>query len=253
VQVPDPQNACPNFGTTDPNITCVALQPIPYIGEGVLTVSNGYGNYNAFTAKAEKRLSDGVEFISSYSWSHALSDACPALTPCAIFDPTNLKSDYANAEWDIRQNFATGFTYQLPVGKGRRFGAHLNPVLNPMLGGWALNGTLTLRGGIPTLPVWRTTDVRVCGIRAGLTSWLGRMRTPRLPEAAARQNGSTPARSRIPPLRQAATRLRSHTRSGKQHARCCAVQDLPHHRAMEHGIPARGVGGVLQLLKGKSQ
>ena len=142
-------NACPNFGTTNPNITCAALEPIPYIGEGVLTVSSGYGNYNAFTAKAEKRLSNGVEFISSYSWSHALSDACPALTPCAIFDPTNLRSDYANAEWDIRQSFTTGFTYQLPVGKGRQFGAHLNPVPDRMLGGWALNGILTLRGGIP--------------------------------------------------------------------------------------------------------
>ena len=71
-------NACPNLGTTNSNITCaVAPANSVHRGRAASFVSNGYGNYNAFTVKAEKRLSNGVEFISSYAWSHALSDACP--------------------------------------------------------------------------------------------------------------------------------------------------------------------------------
>ena len=31
-------------------------------------------------------------------------------------------SGYADALWDIRHNFTTGFTYELPVGKGRTLG-----------------------------------------------------------------------------------------------------------------------------------
>ena len=34
-------NACPNLGTTNSNITCQSLQPIPYIGQGSIVVSNG--------------------------------------------------------------------------------------------------------------------------------------------------------------------------------------------------------------------
>jgi outer membrane receptor protein involved in Fe transport len=142
-------NACSNMGTTNPNITCQSLQPIPYIGEGSIIDTNGWGNYNALTVKVEKRLSNGVEFISSYAWSHALTDVCPGLNGCAVFDPNNFMANYANAQWDLRQTFVTGFTYQLPVGMGRQFGSHMNPVLNQIVGGWGLNGILTLRGGIP--------------------------------------------------------------------------------------------------------
>jgi len=142
-------NACTNLGTTNSNITCQSLQPIPYIGEGSIMVSNGYGNYNALTVKVEKRLSNGLQFISSYAWSHALTDVCPGLNGCAVFDPNNYMVNYANAQWDLRQTFVTGFTYQLPIGKGRPLGTNMNAVLNQIVGGWGLNGILTLRGGIP--------------------------------------------------------------------------------------------------------
>lgn len=142
-------NACANMGTTNSNITCQSLQPIPYIGEGSVLVSNGWGNYNALTVKAEKRLSNGLEFISSYAWSHALTDVCPALSSCSVFNPNNYMANYANAEWDYRQTFVTGFTYQLPVGKGRALGSTMSSALNQVIGGWGLNGILTLRGGSP--------------------------------------------------------------------------------------------------------
>ncbi len=142
-------NACANLGTTNSNITCQSREPIPYIGQGSIMVSNGLGNYNGLTVKAEKRLSNGLEFISSYAWSHTLTDVCGGLAGCAVFDPNNYMANYANAQYDLRQTFVTGFTYQLPFGKGRHFGTNMNPVLNQMVGGWGLNGILTLRGGSP--------------------------------------------------------------------------------------------------------
>jgi hypothetical protein len=39
--------------------------------------------------------------------------------------------------------------WDLPYGRGRRFGANLNPVLNTFLGGWSLGGILTLTTGHP--------------------------------------------------------------------------------------------------------
>jgi len=142
-------NACPNLGTTNPNLTCNATRAIPYIGQGLMLYSNGYGNYQALTLKAEKRLSNGLQFISSFAWQHTLSDSCGGLSSCAIFDPYNYMAGYANAQYDIRATFVTGFTYQLPVGRGRALGSTMNPVLNQIVGGWGLNGILTLRGGIP--------------------------------------------------------------------------------------------------------
>ena len=142
-------NACLNLGTTNSSITCTSRQPIPYIGQGSIMLSNGYGNYNALTVKAEKRMSNGVEFISAYAWSHALTDVCPGLNSCSVFDPNNFMANYANAQWDYRQTFVTGFTYQLPIGKDKALGASMSSALNTLVGGWAVNGILTLRGGSP--------------------------------------------------------------------------------------------------------
>jgi hypothetical protein len=142
-------NACPNLGTANSAINCETLRPIPYIGKGVVTNTFGIARYNAFTAKLEKRMSGGVEFISSYTWSHTLTNAKTPLVDQAIQDPTNFSTAYANALWDIRHNFTTGFTYQLPLGKGRQFGAKMAPALNAIAGGWGLNGIVTIRTGVP--------------------------------------------------------------------------------------------------------
>ena len=60
-------------------------RPIPYIGVGSVTNSNAYANYNALTVKVEKRLSNGLQFITSYAWSHVMTDAClPLSNVCPI-------------------------------------------------------------------------------------------------------------------------------------------------------------------------
>jgi carboxypeptidase family protein/TonB-dependent receptor-like protein len=157
-------NACPDSGSAaaiaNPNAWCNANRPIANIGPGNIVDTFGRANYNALSVKVEKRLSYGLEFISAYTWSHTLSDACTPLT--APFgcgggfngyegapNPLNQNSGYANALWDIRDNFTTGFTYQLPLGKGRTYAANVNPVVDGVIGGWALGGILTIRTGVP--------------------------------------------------------------------------------------------------------
>ena len=163
----DTANACPNSGSAaaiaNPTAYCNASRPIPNIGPGRITNTNAFGNYNALTVKAEKHLSRGLEFISAYTWSHAFSDACTPLTyptGCSgpgsgglIYrgspDPLNQRSGYANALWDIRHNFTTAFTYELPVGSGKMFGSSMNHAVNTLVGGWAFGGLLTIRTGVP--------------------------------------------------------------------------------------------------------
>jgi len=143
-------NACANIGTTDSSITCEKRRLIPYIGSGTITDSFGYGNYHSLAAKLEKRMSAGLDFITSYTWGHAFSNAnTPLSGGTGAFDPLDFKSAYANALWDIRHNFTTGFTYEIPVGKGRQYASTLSSAANEILGGWALNGILSIRTGRP--------------------------------------------------------------------------------------------------------
>jgi hypothetical protein len=104
------------------------------------------------TAKLEKRLTNGLQFVSSYTLGHALANSGTTLSGSNgnfTKDPTNFNTSYANAAWDIRHNFTTAFNYDIPFGRGRKYGANLNPVVNALIGGWAANGILSLRSGQP--------------------------------------------------------------------------------------------------------
>ncbi len=145
-------NACPNYATTDPSITCNSLRPVPYIGGISGTASFGFGNYEGMTAKFEKRYSAGLQFLASYTYGHALADTGTTLSGSTGFgtlDPRNYSSSYSSAAWDIRHNFVSSFSYDLPFGKGKHWGGNMNRGVDALVGSWHLNGILTLHTGQP--------------------------------------------------------------------------------------------------------
>ena len=145
-------NPCPNYPTLNSSITCQDLRAYPDIGFISGTASFGYGNYKALTAKLEKHLSSGLQFITSYTLGHAMATSGTTLSGSNNFQTIsniNLSLNYSNAAWDIRNNFTTGFTYDLPFGRGKQFGGSLNRAVDTALGNWQINGILTLHSGQP--------------------------------------------------------------------------------------------------------
>lgn len=152
---------CPNLGTADTSgaFSCDATRIVrgpvgsAVIGSGLsMTSTFGYGNYSALSGKLEKRFSKGLQFLTSYVWSHALANSGTPLSGASGFgvpDPTNFASAYSSAAWDIRHSFTTAFVYELPFGQGKRFGSNLNHAADLIVGHWQTNGILTLRTGQP--------------------------------------------------------------------------------------------------------
>ena len=150
VQNPDP-NAAFNSASS------LALptdqrRPYPNIGGIAQTASFGYGNYAGMTAKWEKRFTDGLQYTASYTFGHALATSGTTLSGSAGLgskDPRNYSAAYSSASWDIRHNFVGNFIYDLPVGKGKKYANGMNGAANALLGGWQVNGILSLRTGAP--------------------------------------------------------------------------------------------------------
>jgi hypothetical protein len=146
------QNACPNLATTNSAISCNSLRPQPYIGGLSGTASFGYGNYAGLTTKLEKRFSSGLQFLAAYTYGHALANSGTTLSGSpgfAYIDNTNISSSYSSAAWDIRHNLVTSFVYDIPFGRGKKYGSSLNPVTSAVLANWQVNGILTLHTGNP--------------------------------------------------------------------------------------------------------
>jgi hypothetical protein len=104
------------------------------------------------TAKFDKRMSRGLQILTSYTYGHALANTGTTLSGSPGFGFPSLRdygSGYSSAAWDIRHNLTTAFTWDVPIGKGKAFLTNLPAAANYVLGNWQMNGLLTLRTGFP--------------------------------------------------------------------------------------------------------
>jgi hypothetical protein len=112
----------------------------------------GESMYNSLQAKLEQRLSYGLSFLASYTWSHAMDDAGnPGIGVGPPFRNSNLiplKDEFTNANYDIRHRFTFNGAYDLPFGKGRRY-MNQGGVFDYLVGGWSTSATWTAQTGIP--------------------------------------------------------------------------------------------------------
>jgi hypothetical protein len=147
----------PGSGMTGPKITADHLMlPFPQFS-GVSQPNPPWANsiYNAYQLKVEKRMSNGLAMLVTYTISKSIDDASVSTSTewlggfGQLRDPNNLKLERALSEWDIPQVFQFGYLYTLPVGKGRKWGSTWNPYVNAILGGWQTNGIWRFDNGQP--------------------------------------------------------------------------------------------------------
>ena len=104
-------------------------------------------NYNALQAKFEHRASNGLYGLVAYTYSKFFQfNQSPALGG-------NTGYEYALSPYDTPHNLALSGSYELPVGRGRRFLSDANGLVNNTLGGWQLQTIVVLRSGVPYTPV----------------------------------------------------------------------------------------------------
>ena len=93
----------PVFGTA-------ALHPNQSFNQINLIQSGANTNYNGLFVHLQKRLSAGLLFQGSYTWSHAIADNLGESG--SISDPTNLRRDFGNADNDLRHYFVGQWLYE---------------------------------------------------------------------------------------------------------------------------------------------
>jgi hypothetical protein len=129
---------------------------INYFGFGTNSI------YNAFVASLRRRSRGGFFYRVNYTYSKSLDEASQFTGnsnggfPNAL-DSNNLWLDRGRSDFDIGHVFTGVFSWELPVGKNRRF--NLEGPANAMLGGWQLSGTSRIYTGAP-LTV-RTADTEL--------------------------------------------------------------------------------------------
>jgi len=166
-------------------------RPYPAFGDIQWMENRVSSDYNSLQTRLEKRFSSGLSALVSYTWGRALTDAPDHISTSGggagidtgTFrepqDSYNLKADRGPAEFDVTHRFVASYIWELPFGRGRRFGNTWNPVTDLLLGGWQFSGIHALQSGLAlTATLGGSTVLNIGGERRARPNLVG---DPELP------------------------------------------------------------------------
>jgi Carboxypeptidase regulatory-like domain/TonB dependent receptor len=138
--------------SADPNAPLAPRRPFPAVDGSIDTLrSNTFSNYNSLQVHLEKRLSHGLQFQVSYTYSHALDDASSAslgsLNNGDFRDQRFPQLEYGNSDIDLRHHVVLAYAYELPFGRGKAFAGNASGFLNQVIGGWQVAGITSASTG----------------------------------------------------------------------------------------------------------
>lgn len=137
--------------------------PVPYAAfpfNIILNISDqGRIHYNSFLTKAEtKSARHGVYALVSYTYSRSFDNGLPdglgSNTGATYYPlPNFYKLDWALSQININNNFTGSVVYDLPFGKGKRFGSNWGPGMNTAFGNWQVTAIEHITSGFPVFVV----------------------------------------------------------------------------------------------------
>lgn len=154
---PDPRDAANdlhNNATFRGNAITAGLAPNffvlnPAVGSANILRAAAGSRYHSMQLEYRRRLSRGLLVNASYTFAHRI-----ATSLVTIHEPRFFVVD-DGVPHAVRLNW----TYELPVGRARRFGSNMGSVLDTLIGGWEVSGTSRMQ-----IQNFRAAGVRLVGM-----------------------------------------------------------------------------------------
>jgi outer membrane receptor protein involved in Fe transport len=126
--------------------TADVLSPNANIAEAVLVTNAATSSYNAAQIKFERRLSRGLQLLTSYTFSHSIDDASAGSEygnfANLLVPGLNTNANRGPSDFDIRNGFSAGLTYELLVPR-------VKPWADRLFRGWSVQSFVFARSAPP--------------------------------------------------------------------------------------------------------
>ncbi len=131
----------------------MSLQPFPDFGSFHNISAVAISDYNSLQATLQRHFTNGLGYLTTYTWSHSLDDSREPLPSNGEGGDKNynmfgLGVDYADSPFDVRQRFTFVGNYDLPFGMGRKYMTRPG-VFNLLAGGWSSSMIFNAQTGEP--------------------------------------------------------------------------------------------------------
>lgn len=136
------------------------LAGIGLLGDIQYQENNGVSNYHSLQTRLEKRFSGGLSALVSYTWGKALTDSVDHLSTSGVGNGVDIGAfrepqngldrhgEYGPSEFDVAHRFVASAVWQIPFGRGRRWGSSSPGAVNALLGGWEFSPIVTAQTGL---------------------------------------------------------------------------------------------------------
>lgn len=158
---------------------------VPYPGydmNSVLYRAEGTSNFSALQVQVHKRISNGLQFTASYTWSHALDEQSGLGLFFTGNNPLNPRANYASSDFDQTHVFLVNYSYTIPKLVS-------NGAWSYVTNGWTIGGQTVAQSGQP----YSVYDFSgsVASLYYGTSNYIGNPIVPLVP-------GVTPAQAAHP-------------------------------------------------------
>lgn len=165
LKLPAFRNLNPNTYTFNAQGAPVAglreLDSLALRGDIQILENLGIASYNSLQGKVERRFSGGFTLLASYTYGKALTDSVDHLSTSGVGngvdvgefkepqDPHRRRLEYGPSEFDVTHRFVLSGVWQLPFGRGQKYGKNWSRATDTLLGGWEISPILSAQGGLP--------------------------------------------------------------------------------------------------------
>jgi hypothetical protein len=121
-----------------------ARRPMATWYQGLILAENvGTSSFESLNVSLEKRMTQGLTFLTGYRWSKCLDEAEVVTYTSYAYISTNPRLDHGPCGYNVPNQFRFSYVWRIPTP--RIMGGFGKAVF----GGWETNGLLTLRDGLP--------------------------------------------------------------------------------------------------------
>ncbi len=129
------------LASTNTNVAQL-LRPYPQFTGITITGNQGYSWYHALQTQVQRRFAQGFTISGGWTWSKFMDAE-------SYLNETDGRPERVISSMDRPHRFTSSGIWELPIGKGRRFGGSLAGLPGKIVGGWQVQGIYQFQMGSP--------------------------------------------------------------------------------------------------------
>jgi hypothetical protein len=111
----------------------------------------GWSEFHALNLKLDRRFRNGLQLLMAHTWMKSIDTDSAGSWGTPNLNPANFQLDKGPSDFNIPHRWVASVLYELPFGRGKRFGSGLGRAGNLIVGGWQLNTIASWQSGVPRI------------------------------------------------------------------------------------------------------